>query len=260
MKKLIAIIALLTLSGCASTFVYNRDAKGNVTFEASDYSVKIHGNNIIAIPERWFSANSLGSLVTAFFTNLAPLVTRPEPIIVPVPAPPVEPTPAPVTPPTPTPGPYPAPTPTPVPVPPEPVPPAPVVTDMVFTKSGNLITLDLERVPEAMNRVGIPGDANELWYSLAHVYAYGPGREMVGELAEQNPYRQQIFDWFDKEVLKVIALMKADKNLTLIAISNDGKDRCGFRLGPAILERLLNDPAISASRVQLGQVLAPENY
>jgi hypothetical protein len=130
----------------------------------------------------------------------------------------------------------------------------------VFTVAGNLITLDLENVPEAMNRIGIPGDANELYYSLAHVYAFGPAREMVSELAAQNPYRQQIFDWFDAEVLKVIAMLKANRNLSLIAISNDGKDRCGFRLGPAIVERVLNDPAISASRVQVGQTLSPEEY
>jgi hypothetical protein len=99
---------------------------------------------------------------------------------------------------------------------------------------------------------------------MAYVYAYGTGAGIPDDSAHSNDWaqdiRHQIFDWFDAEVLKVIALMKSNPALTLIAISNDGKDRCGFRLGPSIVERVLNDPAISASRVQLGQVLSPENY
>lgn len=255
MKKLSLLIALLMLTGCASTLVYERDKYGAVRFEASDYSVKITKTGAVAaIPSRWFNANSIGGLIQAFFQNLAPLVTRPDPIIIqPEPTTPTEEPTTPTEPVTPV-----EPTPTPTPV--EPVTPTPVATDTVFTVSGNLITLDLERVPQAMHDIGIPGGALELWYSIAHVYAFGPGREMVSELAEQNPYRQQIFDWFDGEVLKIIALMKSNKALSLIAISNDGKDRCGFRLGPAIVERVLNDPAISASRVQVGNTLSPENY
>lgn len=261
MKKLIAILALLTLSGCASTLVFERGKDGSIRFEASDYSIKVTKTGVVAAPNRWFNANSLGGLVQAFFTNLAPLLTRPEPIIIqpevkpePEPETPVTPvTPEPVTPVEPTPV-----TPTPTPT------PTPVVTDTVFTKAGNLITLDLDTLPERMNKAGFECYPNACWYALAYIYSYGPGSQMPDDssqsLAKLQPVRQQIFDWFDAEVLKVIALMKADKNLSLIAISNDGKDRCGFRLGPAIVERVLNDPAISASRVQVGQTLSPDDY
>jgi len=252
MRWTVIILSLLLVVGCATVLVVEeRDAKGNLirSIRAEDYSIKTP--TVTAVPSRWLTPSFVSEIFKGIigWQSILPALT------------PAKPEPEPVTP-----------TPTPTPVTPEPVTPVeptpvtptptptPAVTDTVFTKAGNLLTLDLERVPEAMNRVGIPGDANELWYSLAHVYAYGPGREMVGELEEQNPYRQQIFDWFDAEVLKVIAMMKADKNLSLIAISNDGKDRCGFRLGPAIVERVLNDPAISASRVQVGQTLSPDDY
>lgn len=259
MKKLIAILALLTLSGCASTLVFERGKDGSIRFEASDYSIKVTKTGVVAAPNRWFNANSLGGLIAQIFSNLAPLITRPEPTYV---APSPEPTPVPT--PTPTPVEPVEPTPTPVePVPP--VPPAPTPSgDTVFTKAGNLITLDLDTLPERMNKAGFECYPNACWYALAYIYSYGPGSQMPDDssqsLAKLQPVRQQIFDWFDAEVLKVIALMKADKNLSLIAISNDGKDRCGFRLGPAIVERVLNDPAISASRVQVGQTLSPDDY
>lgn len=205
------------------------------------------------IPERWFS-----NVPKYLIDNMASIVKALEAFrqFQPVPTPPSAPVPTP----TPTPTPYPAPVPTPTPAPIPTPPPPPPAPSTVFTQSGNLITLNMENVPASMNRIGIPGGANELWYSLAHVYAYGPGKDMVSELAAQNPYRQQIFDWFDGQVLTVIATMKAIPALNLIAITNDGKDRCGFRLGPAIMERVLNDKAISASRVQLGNILPPEQY
>lgn len=103
---------------------------------------------------------------------------------------------------------------------------------------------------------------------MAHIYAYGPGkgmkfardRDMVPH-PELDPIdtpdnRQAIYNWFDGEVLKVKYLMQANTTLTFIAISNDGKDRCGFRLGPAILDRLSD----LGNRIQLGQILPPEQY
>jgi hypothetical protein len=50
--------------------------------------------------------------------------------------------------------------------------------------------------------------------------------------------------------------MLAEPKLTMTVISNDGKDRCGFRLGPPILERLKE----FGGRISLGQILPPEQY
>jgi hypothetical protein len=113
-----------------------------------------------------------------------------------------------------------------------------------------------------MRGAGFNGSDNALYYFAAHVYAYGPGKQMVPH-AELDPMdtpeiRQAMFNWFDGEVLKVIAQMKASPGLNLVAISSDGKDRCGFRLGPAILARTAD--AGLAGRSTLGQILPPEQY
>lgn len=113
-----------------------------------------------------------------------------------------------------------------------------------------------------MRGAGFQGSDNALYYAMGHVYAYGPGKQMVPH-AELDPMntesiRTAMFNWFDGEVLKVISLMKSSPGLNLVAISNDGKDRCGFRLGPAILSR--TGDAGLAGRSTLGQILPPENY
>lgn len=118
----------------------------------------------------------------------------------------------------------------------------------------------MNTLPGSMRAAGFAGSDNALYYVMAHLYAYGPGKAFVPH-AELDPLnttelRNAMFNWFDAEVLKVLAMMKSNPALTLVAISNDGKDRCGFRLGPAILERLKE----FAGRIQLGEVLSPDKY
>lgn len=99
-----------------------------------------------------------------------------------------------------------------------------------------------------------------MFYIMAHIYAYGPGKDFVPhpelDPMDTDEIRGAIFNWFDAEVLKVRSMMLADMKLNLVAISNDGKDKCGFRLGPAILERLKE----FQGRISLGQILPPEQY
>jgi len=244
-RLVVALFVLLVIIGC-STLKYNSDG----SFEAQYYAVRT--DKITAEPSKFLSIEGLFAEVVKWYSpNIPAIVPFPKPV---QPVPPPQPVPAP------TPGPYPAPGPTPTPIPPTPTPtPVPVpapVASTVFTKNGNVLTLDMGNVPSAMSKIGIPGSENALWYALAHVYAYGPGKEMVSELAEQNPHRQKIFDWFDGEVMKVNAMMLANPALTLVTITNDGKDRCGFRLGPAIMDRLRG----FGNRVTLGKVMSPDDY
>ena len=265
-RLVVAFFVLLMIVGCSTKLiVIERDAKGTIrTIEAEDYSIKTP--TLTAVPSRWLTPDFVGKIIEGAikWQSMIPVVPSPAPV-----------------PPTPTPGPYPAPgpspipVPTPVPVPPVPTPPTPVpvpspvpvptpVASTVFTQSGTVFTLDLNTIPGSMRAAGFNGSDNALFYVMAHIYAYGPGKDMVPH-AELDPIdtpenRQAIFNWFDGETLKIIAMMKANPALTLVAISGDGKDRCGFRLGPAIMERVLNDKAIAAGRVQLGSVMNPDDY
>jgi hypothetical protein len=137
-------------------------------------------------------------------------------------------------------------------------------TDTVFDSSGSPgsenLELNMDTIPDRMRKAGFEGSDNALYYALAHVYNYGPGTEMpdddAGSLSVLNTQRDAIYNWFDGEVAKVKDLLEKNPQATLTAITNDGKDRCGFRLGAAIMERLKE----FGGRVQLGTVLPESEY
>jgi hypothetical protein len=136
--------------------------------------------------------------------------------------------------------------------------------DSIFTHSssaaGESVELDLNTIPQRMREAGFEGSDNALYYSLAHVYHYGPGAEMpddgAGSLAVLNTQREAIYNWFEGEMTKVENMLKTNPQATVTAITNDGKDRCGFRLGAAIVERLKS----YGNRVALGDILPESEY
>ena len=137
-------------------------------------------------------------------------------------------------------------------------------TDSIFERSrsaaGESLSLNMESLPERMRQAGFEGSDNALYYALAHVYNLGPDREMPTEgdesLMALNQRRDEIYKWFEAEMVKVENLLKTNPRATLTAITNDARDRCGFRLGPAIVERL----AEFGDRVQLGDIVPDSEY
>ena len=137
-------------------------------------------------------------------------------------------------------------------------------TNTIFDRSrssgGENLELNLDTIPDRMRKAGFQGSDNALYYALAHVYNSGPGAEMpgdeAGELTILNTQRDAIYNWFDGEVAKVGDILKRNPQATVTAITNDGRDRCGFRLGPAIMERLKE----FGNRVQLGTILPDSEY
>lgn len=137
-------------------------------------------------------------------------------------------------------------------------------TNSVFDRNpssaGENMELNLDTIPDRMRKAGFQGSDNALYYTLAHVYNFGPGAEMpddeTGELTVLNTQRDAIYNWFDGEVAKVGNILKKNPQATVTAITNDGRDRLGFRLGPAIMERLKE----YGNRVQLGEILPESSY
>jgi hypothetical protein len=137
-------------------------------------------------------------------------------------------------------------------------------TESIFERSrsasGESLSLNLESIPEKMRQAGFEGSDNALYYALAHVYNVGPDREMPTEgdesLARLNTRREEIYKWFDGEITKVQNFLKTHPRATVTAVTNDARDRCGFRLGPAIVERL----AEFGDRVQLGDIVPVSEY
>ncbi|MEW6187632.1 MAG: hypothetical protein AB1585_18025 [Thermodesulfobacteriota bacterium] len=136
--------------------------------------------------------------------------------------------------------------------------------DTVFTRNGSganeKLELNLDTLPDQMRKAGFQGSDNALYYALAHVYHYGPEAEMpddgAGSLSVLNTQREAIYKWFDGELSKAAEILKKNPQTTLTAITNDGRDRCGFRLGPAIMEKLKE----FGGRVQLGTVVPESDY
>lgn len=134
------------------------------------------------------------------------------------------------------------------------------VFDRNPSSAGENMELNLDTIPDRMRKAGFQGSDNALYYTLAHVYNFGPGAEMpddeTGELTVLNTQRDAIYNWFDGEVAKVGNILKKNPQATVTAITNDGRDRLGFRLGPAIMERLKE----YGNRVQLGEILPESSY
>jgi Ca2+-binding EF-hand superfamily protein len=137
-------------------------------------------------------------------------------------------------------------------------------SESIFERSrsaeGETLSLNMETIPERMRAAGFEGSDNALYYALAHVYNLGPGREMPTEgdesLMALNRRRDEIHQWFEGEMTKVENILRTNPRATLTAITNDARDRCGFRLGPAMVERL----QAFGDRVQLGDVVPVSAY
>jgi hypothetical protein len=129
-----------------------------------------------------------------------------------------------------------------------------------LSSAGEKLELDLNTIPDRMRQAGFEGSDNALYYALAHVYSFGPDKEMpddgAGSLAGLNTQREAIYNWFDGEIAKVRNILKTNPQTSVTTITNDGRDRCGFRLGSAIMEKLKD----FGDRVQLGTILPESEY
>jgi hypothetical protein len=257
MKTVAVVIVCLLLTGCTSSITWT--PVGGV-LEATNYEIRETYKNgkivsrVYSPADKYFTDGL--KIVTNNLGAIAALLKPPEPPEQPEPPAPV-PTPTPVPLP-PAPGPYPAPVPTPIPVP-VPVP----VASTVFTQTGTVITLNMDTLPGSMRAAGFGGTDGGIYYAIAHIVAFGPGLGMVThpELNELNTKKDAIANWFDAEIVKVAATMKANPTFTFVAITNDGRgpDKLGFRLGPPILRRLA-ELGIASDRMQLGSVLPESAY
>lgn len=138
--------------------------------------------------------------------------------------------------------------------PPDPVsplePPAePGPTDESF------IICDLATLPEQMRADGIMFKDNAIYYGVACAWA-GHGWTINEETQPIYEAQEHIRDWFESHIQKAIRKLQTDLSLTAVAIANDGRDRCGFLIGPAIMERL----KWFGNRVTLGQIVPESEY
>jgi hypothetical protein len=259
MKKIIAIAICIFLVGCATKLlVVEQDSKGATrTISAEDYSIKITSpdskTTMMAVPSRWLTPNFVSEIFKGIigWQSIVPAV---------VPTPTPTPTPVPVPTPVPTPTPYPAPVPTPVPVP----VPTPIPNNSIFTLNGNTLTMDMNTLPGSMRGAGFDGGDGLLYYVAATIYRNGSGVSLPNECGaywQSAEVKERFASWFDGEVMKVVAILKANPSYNFVAITSDGKspDKLGFRLGPPMMERVMG-AGIDPSRVTLGQVVPEGEY
>ena len=127
----------------------------------------------------------------------------------------------------------------------------------------HIIVADLDTIPNRMRDAGIQhSNDNALWFALAFVFAFGPDGMMpddgAGSMVPINNYptRKRIEDWWNGEVQKVIDKLKANPKSTATIIVNDGRDRCGFRLGPATIDRF----AGLSNVIEMGTIFPESEY
>ena len=157
----------------------------------------------------------------------------------------------------------PAPAPAPEPQPQPPPVPAPGPVPEPDPVKEEIMVADLDKIPERMRSAGLgPGSDNAFYYALAFVAAFGPGPVMpddvAGSLAHLNGQREAVNKWFDGLIAETAETLSKRPSVIAIAIKNDARDRCGFRLGPVIVERLSQKGF--GDRVRLGEIFPESEY
>lgn len=109
-------------------------------------------------------------------------------------------------------------------------------------------------LPDRMREAGFQGTDNPLYYALASTYADWPWQPDPADpdFVRLSERRGEIYEWFDKIVMDVANTMESNPQQKVTAIINDGPDRLGFRLGPAIMEKLNK----FGTRAQMGTLYA----
>jgi hypothetical protein len=122
-----------------------------------------------------------------------------------------------------------------------------------YCKAGptQLIIADMNLIPSHMNRAGFPAPENQQYYALASTYAglnWSPGDETSQALWDAQ---DQIYAWWNRYIQEIVKVMQKAPQTTAIIIINDGNDRLGARLGPAIYDHM--GPV--SNRIQMGDVM-----
>ncbi len=123
-----------------------------------------------------------------------------------------------------------------------------------YCKAGptQLIIADMDLIPIQMSRAGFVARWTAQDYALATIYAGAGWSANPSDTESQALYdqRDQIDAWWSRYIQRIVQIMQKAPQTTAIIIQNDGFDRCGFRLGPAINDNM----GSVASRVQMGGI------
>ena len=126
-----------------------------------------------------------------------------------------------------------------------------------YCKAGptQLVLADLHLAPHQMTRAGFHGEWKAQCYALATTYA-GGNWTPVAETQGLWHQRGELNAWWSRYVGAVVQLMQKAPQTTAVIIINDGSDRVGFRLGPAMHRNM--GPV--AGRVQVGSTVHESQY
>jgi hypothetical protein len=123
-----------------------------------------------------------------------------------------------------------------------------------YCKAGptQLIIADMDQIPNQMSRAGFVGRWTAQDYALATIYAGTGWSADPSDSESQALYdqRDNMDAWWSGYIQRIVQIMQKYSQTTAVIIQNDGFDRCGFRLGPAIYDNM----GSVASRVQLGDI------
>lgn len=131
-------------------------------------------------------------------------------------------------------------------------PPVPPPLAGALEGATELIVWDGNTIADEMRAAGFQGRDTLMWYGLANSYT---GIDWDLSNADQEVLlmynrRHEIQNWFGELVNRFRITLQDNPTWTATAIVNDGHDRCGFRIGPAIVDALSE----FGDRVRLGEV------
>ena len=146
-------------------------------------------------------------------------------------------------------------TPVPDPKPPDPKPPDPKPP----SNPEHIYIADMDAIPQRMrDEGGIVGRDGILWYGLACSCRGNRGWSGLDDPEIKAVYDQEenIWTWYDAWMKKIEYRFQTEPGLTGTILLNDGKDKVGCTLGPAIMDRLSK----YANRLEMGHLVPESEY
>jgi hypothetical protein len=136
-------------------------------------------------------------------------------------------------------------------------PPTPTPTPRPIPVTTHIYIADMDLIPQRMrDEGGIVGRDGILWYGLACSCRGNRGWSNLDNAEIHAIYDQEaaIQVWYDKWMADIEYRFQNEPGLRGTVLLNDGKDRIGCTLGPAIMERLSK----YSDRLEMG-ILVPES-
>ena len=128
--------------------------------------------------------------------------------------------------------------------------------------TGMIVVADMGLIPDRMRQAGFQGRDGALYYALAVIYSGGPNSAPDSDVETKILFerRDEIVKWWNGELDKVSAQLKANPGLQAKVIEHDGRINGAERLGCRLVGPTMDYLKQFGDRVTPGDVFPESGY